>query len=770
LRQVRGFNKLLLVKAITSLFVTITLLTSLASAQREKHVWYFGNKAGMDFNTGNPVALTDGEMNTSEGVSSISDSLGNMLFYTDGSTIWNKSHQPMANGTFLGGNLSTTQSVLIVPQPCSGDSIYYVFTLGKEVSSVLYNVVNINANNGDGAVIVKRKSMQALSPEKLAAIQHKNGVDFWIITHGWNSQSYFARLLSRTGISDPIQTDIGSFHTGSIYDAIGAMRPAHDGSKIAVSLRNTGVGKAMVEILDFDNLTGVFSNPIILEGITRPYGLEFSPDNSKLYVTYSSSFLRQYDLNAGSTAADIMASAYQVKQISGVLKDYGQLALGPDNKIYAAIANRDYLSLIDQPNAKGAGCSYVNDAVFLGGKRSKMGLPNLPQGNLYSRSLKITGETDICRGNEASLQVTGDLGYKWYLLPDSTNEISTAAFFTIQPDSSMDFMVRGDNGCPLKIKVNVSDNIPLNLGRDTTICDFQDYSLDAMNTGLTYNWSNGETTQKILIEKGGSYWVEVSNDNCTAKDTIVIDASIPIAITITNSSSNGCDRNGGNSGAATVNAQGGVEPYTYLWDTNPVQTTATANGLPSGTYNVSITDDIGCTATKQIVIEDLIILDAIAIAPGCSNCSDGSAEVQVTGKGTAPFTYRWDDENEQQTQKATNLPNGEYKCIVTDANGCFSIITVQVGIIGIEEYESFIIKTYPNPSSGLINFEFQSTGVSQLRLEIIDATGKVIAFQTLNATNRTYKTSFVLDSPGVYFYRLRDQGGILGFKKIIILN
>src|SRR6185436_4851256 len=93
-------------------------------AQNETQKWYFGNKAGLDFSTNPPTVLTNGMMTTGEGCSSIANSAGNLLFYTDGITIWNQNHTPMANGTGLFGSSSTSQSGVIVKKPGSAN-IYY---------------------------------------------------------------------------------------------------------------------------------------------------------------------------------------------------------------------------------------------------------------------------------------------------------------------------------------------------------------------------------------------------------------------------------------------------------------------------------------------------------------------------------------------------------------------------------------------------------------------------------------------------------------------
>ena len=114
----------------------LLLLFSLFSSygQKEAAIWYFGENAGLDFRSGVPVALEDGALSTLEGCATIFDTEGNLLFYTDGSTVWNRNHLVMPNGTQLLGNATSTQSAIIVPKPNDSD-IFYVFTEDmKEIS------------------------------------------------------------------------------------------------------------------------------------------------------------------------------------------------------------------------------------------------------------------------------------------------------------------------------------------------------------------------------------------------------------------------------------------------------------------------------------------------------------------------------------------------------------------------------------------------------------------------------------------------------------
>ena len=89
--------------------------------------WYFGSGAGINFN-GASVSLSEGSpINTSEGCSIVSDKDGNVIFYTDGRTVWSKYHLPLINGTGLLGNSSATQSALIIPIPNTSCKIFYFY-------------------------------------------------------------------------------------------------------------------------------------------------------------------------------------------------------------------------------------------------------------------------------------------------------------------------------------------------------------------------------------------------------------------------------------------------------------------------------------------------------------------------------------------------------------------------------------------------------------------------------------------------------------------
>jgi hypothetical protein len=114
------------------IYVLPLLIANASLSQKGANNWYFGAKAAITFNQGSPVALYNSAMHATEGVSSISDRNGNLLFYSDGWHIWNRNHQVMQNGFNIGSNADAAQSGLIVPYP-GHDSLYHFFPFNNWV-------------------------------------------------------------------------------------------------------------------------------------------------------------------------------------------------------------------------------------------------------------------------------------------------------------------------------------------------------------------------------------------------------------------------------------------------------------------------------------------------------------------------------------------------------------------------------------------------------------------------------------------------------------
>lgn len=389
------------------LCLTVFFIQTISYGQKQGNIWYFADSAGVDFNGGVPVALTNGSIafanhtdltgnpkQYSEGTSAISDSSGNLLFYTDGQILWNRNHQVMPNGDSLFGNFSSTQSSIIVPQPGSSQ-FYYVFTVDDYWENQLkngfrYSVVDICLDNGLGDIIQNKKNILLLDSvaEKVAAVKHANGVDYWIVTHKLYTDEFYSYKLTSNGITDTVITHIGAVHSF----VQGQLKISPNGNRIALAAGQSYVPPCYFEVFDFDKTSGIVSNSISLTSPTNTtiYGVEFSPDNSKLYGTYGSPnpFGRgiiEFDLNAGNQTAinNSMTIVYQNTASLGIKG----LQLGPDGKIYlGSMTGNGYLMAINFPNNYGISCGVQDNAIYLGGNVCSDGLPTFIAGYSYSNN------------------------------------------------------------------------------------------------------------------------------------------------------------------------------------------------------------------------------------------------------------------------------------------------------------------------------------------------------------------------------------------------
>ncbi|HEX8270227.1 MAG TPA: T9SS type B sorting domain-containing protein, partial [Flavobacterium sp.] len=283
--------------------------------------------------------------------------------------VYNKNHQVMSNGAGLFGSWSSTQSATIVPKPGS-TTLYYIFTLDYEVNAngFRYSVVDITLDGGLGAITTEKNILlYAPSDEKLSIVKHSNEEDFWVVTHGWNSNTFYSYLLSSSGVSNTaVSSNCGIVVSGSTENVWGGMKISPDGTKLAVSH-----ALLACELMDFDNSTGVVSNAQILFDDPSSYGVEFSSDSQVLYMSimgYAPFRIIQYDLNAANVASTAFVTS------SSTITP-ATLQLGPDHKIYFAEYGRTKLGVINFPGILGAGCGIQWDAVDLAGRVCKFGLP-----------------------------------------------------------------------------------------------------------------------------------------------------------------------------------------------------------------------------------------------------------------------------------------------------------------------------------------------------------------------------------------------------------
>ena len=509
----------------------------LVNAQKQANYWYFGDHAGLRFDGGGPVPELCGQLVTQEGCAAYSDPLtGQLYFYTDGATLWDASHNVMSNGSgLLAASGSTSQSSVVFPMP-GNDSLYYLFLKEMWDGPFGYCVINMKANGGLGAVVTKNVVLQNDSlMEGIAATKHANGIDYWVILHGCTGgmtgnldSSWSAFLVTAAGVNPvPVVTQYGmDWGVGSWCGAcnVSQIDLTQDGKTLAMG--------TVAGAVKFDNATGKITGTAAWTD--GGYGQAFSPDGTKLYI--SGGDLIQYDMTAGGGNPDsIYDSRVVIWSCTSSVYCGNSLQLGPDGKIYHARLVDGFLGVIHDPNALGAACNYVHDGIYLGGKTSRIGLPNFakPVPLFTSAAQQATSflgnDTSYCSSISMTLSAAypTPASYLWST-GDTTQEINVNTAGTYIVTVTL-------GGCTYKdtIVVSFSSGVVAKAGPDTTILQGSQAQLHGSGGG-TYTWSPAIGLSDPFIsdpsaspDSTTTYYLTVKDSNgCSATDTITVFVTI----------------------------------------------------------------------------------------------------------------------------------------------------------------------------------------------------------------------------------------------------
>lgn len=394
----------------------LLLFGTMGFSQREAANWYFGENAGLNFNTGIPQVLLDGRINTIEGCETFSDSDGNLLFYTDGKTVWNSRHRIMPNGEGLKGSLSSSQAALVVPNP--NQNLYYIFTPDDALrqrngitggNGFNFSVVDMSRSNGLGDVVLKNQKLLSQCSEKVSAIRNSNGDYYWVVTHF--KDTFYAYKVDENGVGlDPVTSTVGP-NIDHLENIRGTLKISPDGTKLAIA--HTIVEpkfQGSFYLFDFDVETGRVNNPQLVSDSRVYYGVEFSPNSKKLYgsgVQYANSGneqilgpmeIVQYDLDE----TNLQVSEYVVGTFTGNQDVFvaGALQIAIDKKIYHSFPS-ERLSVIRAPNLKGIQVDFRPSSVALGNRLATFGLPPFVQ-SFFETIVTIE---NFCLGNGTSFTV-----------------------------------------------------------------------------------------------------------------------------------------------------------------------------------------------------------------------------------------------------------------------------------------------------------------------------------------------------------------------------
>jgi gliding motility-associated-like protein len=247
-------------------------------------------------------------------------------------------------------------------------------------------------------------------------------------------------------------------------------------------------------------------------------------------------------------------------------------------------------------------------------------------------------------------------------------------------------LVTDRDGCTEDISVEITeaDEITLDFsaavfqgGFNVSCFEANDGQATVIPSGGTppfeFEWNDpsSQTTQTATDLSAGTYEVVVTDANgCIQTGSITLNAPDPITGILEDRTDVLC--NGDATGEVTISPTGGVGPYTIVWNTIPPQFGITATGLTAGFYTANITDINGCQGTIEIEISEPAdaLEGTVSVEPvSCNGLSDGSATANISG-GTAPYSYDWSPQPDEDSPSLSGVAAGNYSLTVTDDNGC----------------------------------------------------------------------------------------------------
>ena len=659
---------------------------------QRSNIWYFGNKAGINFNKNPPVALNTSAMDAPAGCAIVCDRNGMAIFYTDGDKVYDRTNTQIDVG--IGGDPNSSQSSLIVSVP-GDETLYYIFTTqqipGAQTYELRYSLFDLKKNSGNGAVTKKNILLFTKSTEHIAA----NGR--WMVAHEYGNNTFRSYQITNQGIGEAVYTEIGSIHSfkttqnGQGYMKLGAR------NNLAVPLSTPGTSN-IIEVFQLNDTTGQIRNyrkVDMNEPKGQVYGIEFSAGARKLFATVkgaptaTESEIFEYYLDS----LDVKPPVFLQKITKPM--EMGALQLAPDGQIYMAYndaASNKTLGTITANENKIPTSSSVNFNGFslAGGTNSRLGLPNFiqQQGNGFGGpGFTFAG---VCVGDTTKFNGTPTDAidkFQWAFGDGASSTVSTpkhkyaaAGTYTVS--------MRLTNRCGLDttivqpVKINPAPARPTN-PRASPLCNGP-VTLDA-GPAASYIWTNGATSRTVIITNPAVISVTTTDANgCKATaQSLVADNRPQVNL---GPDLDVCQNN------ATANLDAKNPGAVYVWSLNGAgngnssQTQAVDTTLPASLkYSVTVTDPLTtCKVTDQIVVTVKVSpsFSFTGVNPTCNN-ADGSLTISFASTAPAggPYSYFISGPTFNQQGIDQNAPStigpiagqraGTYSGIVTDQiSGC----------------------------------------------------------------------------------------------------
>ena len=699
-----GFN-FISMKAlqVILIFLFIVIINSTNSySQGETDNWIFGTRylrwendtPSFNYIPGNPVGTSYFGFGSN---GCISDKNGKFLLFTNGEMVATSycntlvypcnaySHDTVMNGTSLLGFEGSIH--LILPKPGTKDRYYVIVTSNLPGYSfgLRYSEVDMSLNNGFGAVL-NPKNLQPFGASSISgqvsAVRHANGKDIWVLTHRSDNNLFLAYLVTENGFSTyPVGSYTGISFGGQIWDfCYGEMKFSPSGNKLAVAIP----GANTVQFFDFDNQTGIVSNPISLTSYERVSSLEFSSDQTLLYLGNSrwstsygqfvtdTSYICQLDI-ISSDSAIMAASSLRIMESTLQNKGVVGLQMTKSNTIFvkfgAGTIYNDTIFVINNPNIPGFLCGFDSNGPVnsnSGSNNLSLFFPNFMR-SFLDRNILFA---NTCYGDSTLICTQTNTNFdsiRWEF-----DDIQTGLSFSIpnqdtifhvfsEPGSYEITLKRYRDGYLSQIEKMLYILPVVNISlEDTTLCPNQTLAINCTAPFVNLAWvrdSIADTTytNNFVIAQAGTYWPVLTNydDYCGTLDTIHV-SYYPDPLDLGNDTSGICFTNPLLLDA-TINGATG-----YSWSTN--DTVPTVLAVQDGYYWVTVQQGL-CILQDTIFIAYDGILPVTL--PDTVFLCDSLPVMLMAGDFQADFLWA---PNGETTADIFITSPGTYS--VTASNGC----------------------------------------------------------------------------------------------------
>ncbi|MCC7225020.1 MAG: gliding motility-associated C-terminal domain-containing protein [Chitinophagales bacterium] len=610
----------------------------------------------LDFSTDPPTPWNTGISGAppAEGIAHYEDVDGNVVFWFNNNGVYDQTGTIMPGSIGIFANASAAE-VCIAPKP-DDPCKFYIFYNQETCTNLYYSIIDLELNGGLGNVTNLNTLMAAGQfSEGVEVIRIPNTCTYWVLAYKCNSGAGFNRFfvtpdgIENHGVIFPYNMPIGG------YDGRGELDYHAGRIGMAYAWSN------QVMSANFDPYTGIITNPITLDSGdfngNGPFGIEFSPDGSKMYFTlwytmplalfqynFATSALTQYNPPAGGT----------------VNNGFGQIELGRDGKLYAIQDGGTRIVVVNNPNGIPT-FNNINTGSTLG-----LGISDPIQSDILSEDI-FTSDT-LCRvaGAQVTLfPIDPNYTYEWASASDPTNILQQGSNFQftmgLNDTAFIANAISTTSGCALTVagcgryKYFILNSPTIDAGPNTIIDPGESVTLQAtsVGNGATYLWFPADDLDNaFLLQPTASpdvttnYFASAQKGPCQSNDfmTVYVRTEEYDTLCVAIGQSYTLEMPAGQTNVSWVNM---AIPGTVLSNNPSYTITAPSSITTFRGRGDNATNDGG--VVRYITLVPTPALDA---GPEQTIGNGGSATLNATGGGTAGYTWA-----ANPTLSATNIAN-----------------------------------------------------------------------------------------------------------------